>query len=85
MLRVETGLTPKQAVLAWMETAHRYPSLVTYLDSVFANSNTEFPLDWLEAKLHAAVSQALRGQLPARIDQAKRAAYRRRRSFREDA
>ena len=76
MVRVETGLTPKQAVFAWMEKAHRFPSLFAYLGSVLADSDAGYPLDWLEAKLDAAVSQALRGQLPARIDRAKKAAYR---------
>jgi hypothetical protein len=73
---IETSLTPTQLVLRWLDEAHAFGDLESFVRSQLAEPSVEGPLDRLA---HEAVSGArakLRGKRPEVVDTAIRSALR---------
>lgn len=72
LARVEAALTPTQLVLRWLEEAHRYEDMPSYMRSLIDLPIGDFPMDRLcrEAKETAMVRS--RGRPTADIDKAVR-------------
>jgi hypothetical protein len=60
--RLQLSLTPRQAVFAWMEEAHRTGSLETVLRSLKDTPPHELPLVRLRSQVSMAVLRAMKGE-----------------------
>ncbi|MBM4437388.1 MAG: hypothetical protein FJ029_09165 [Actinobacteria bacterium] len=60
--RIETSLTPSQAVMLWMEEAHRHGSIRAYATWLVDQPDAVFPLFWLCDRVEPPVRQAMKGQ-----------------------
>ena len=62
MDRIETSLTPTQAVVLWMGEAHRFPSVAAYVDSLVDGPDTAWPLHRLAELIEPATLEAVKGR-----------------------
>lgn len=60
--KVETSLTPKQAVLLWMEEAHSHGSIQAYALWLKEQPESAYPLVRLPRQVREAVRTAMKGQ-----------------------
>jgi hypothetical protein len=60
--KLEVSLTPKQAILLWMEEAHQYDSMREYCLSLKPGPDSAWPLAILPDKVSKAVEQAMKGR-----------------------
>jgi len=73
---VETSLSPTQLVLRWLDEAHAFGDLESYVRSQLAEPSAEGPLDRLAREAVSGVRASLRGKRPEIIDGAIRSALR---------
>jgi hypothetical protein len=73
---VETALTPTQLVLRWLDEAHAFGDLESYVRSQLAEPSAEGPLDRLAREAASGARTSLRGKRPEIIDAAIRSALR---------
>jgi hypothetical protein len=60
--KIEVSLTPKQAILLWMEEAHQYDTMEQYARSLKPGPESAWPLAILPEKVATAVEQAMKGR-----------------------
>jgi hypothetical protein len=59
--KIEVSLTPKQAILLWLEEAHRYDTMEQYARALKDGPDSAWPLAQLPEKVSRAVEQAMKG------------------------
>jgi hypothetical protein len=73
---LETSLTPTQLVLRWLDEAHAFGDLESYVRWQLAEPSFEGPLDRLAREAATGARASLRGKRPEVIDAAVRSARR---------
>jgi hypothetical protein len=73
---LEASLTPTQLVLRWLDEAHAFGDLESYVRSQLAESSVEGPLDRLAREAVRGARASLRGKRPEIVDAAVRTALR---------
>jgi hypothetical protein len=73
---LETTLTPTQLVLRWLDEAHAFGDLESYVRSLVVQSVLDGPLDRLAHEAVSGVRASLRGKRPEVVDAAIRSALR---------
>src|SRR5664280_467229 len=73
---IETSLTPTQLVLRWLDEAHAFGDLESYVRSQLAEPSSEGPLDRLAREAASGVRVSLRGKRPEVVDAAIASALR---------
>ena len=58
---IEESLTPKQAVILWMEQAHQHTSMYEYVKSLEGGPETAYPMYMLPNQVEKAVQDARHG------------------------
>jgi hypothetical protein len=76
LARLEASLSPTQLVLRWLDEAHAFGDLESYVRSQLAEPSVEGPLDRLAREAASGARASLRGKRPEIIDAAVRAALR---------
>ncbi|HZA24727.1 MAG TPA: hypothetical protein VFA32_19375 [Dehalococcoidia bacterium] len=74
--KLEVSLTPKQAILLWMEEAHQYDTMEQYVRSLKPGPESAWPLAILPEKVATSVEQAMKGQPKQEIARKARQAIR---------
>jgi len=74
--KLETNLTPKQAVLLWLREAHAFNGVVEYVRHLKGQPDSARPIDKLTAQVAEGVKQTLKGKPREEIDRAVRQAHR---------
>ncbi len=72
--KLESNLTPKQAMLRWMMEAHQFGSLEEYAAHMKSQPDDAWPLRRLGDQMRAAVRQSFKGRPEIAINQALRRA-----------
>ncbi|MFQ6028639.1 MAG: hypothetical protein ACE5Q6_14225 [Dehalococcoidia bacterium] len=72
--KIELHLTPRQAVLLWMEEAHQFGTLEEYAHHMKTQPDSAWPLRRLGDQMAASVERALKGKPKAEIWQTLRQA-----------
>jgi hypothetical protein len=72
----ENSLTPAQLVLRWLDQAHAFGDLESYVRSQLAEPSAEGPLDRLAREAASGARDSLRGKRPEIVDAAVRTALR---------
>ncbi len=70
--KLESHLTPKQAMLLWMSEAHQFGTLEEYAHHMKTQPDDAWPLRRLGDQMGASVEQALKGKPRSIIDRAQR-------------
>jgi hypothetical protein len=73
---LETSLSPTQLVLRWLDEAHAFGDLESYVRSQLAEPSAEGPLDRLAREAASGARASLRGKRPEVVDAAVRTALR---------
>jgi len=73
---LETSLTPTQLVLRWLDEAHAFGDLESYVRSQLAEPSSEGPLDRLAREAASGVRVSLRGKRPEVVGAAVASALR---------
>jgi hypothetical protein len=73
---IETALTPTQLVLRWLDEAHAFGDLESYVRWQLAEPSFDGPLDRLAREAASGVRASLRGKRPEIVDAAVRSALR---------
>jgi hypothetical protein len=73
---LETSLSPTQLVLCWLDEAHAFGDLESYVRSQLAEPSYEGPLDRLAREAVSGVRTTLRGKRPEIVDAAIRSTLR---------
>src|SRR5919106_1984750 len=60
--KLEVSLTPKQAILLWMEEAHQYDTMEQYVRFLKPGPESAWPLAVLPEKVATAVEQAMKAR-----------------------
>ena len=68
--KLESNLTPKQAMLHWMAEAHQFGSLEEYARHMKTQPDNAWPLRRLGDQIRAAVEQTLKGRPKEEINRA---------------
>jgi hypothetical protein len=76
LAKVETSLSPTQLVLRWLDEAHAFGDLESYVRSLLAEDTAEGPLDRLARQVEHGVRISLRGTRPEVVNKAVRTALR---------
>ena len=76
LAKVETSLTPTQLVLRWLDEAHAFGDLESYVRSQLAEPSSEGPLDRLAREAASGVRVSLRGKRPEVVGAAVSSALR---------
>jgi hypothetical protein len=76
LARLETSLSPTQLVLRWLDEAHAFGDLESYVRSQLAEPSAEGPLDRLAHETASGVRTSLRGKRPEIVDAAIRSGLR---------
>ena len=76
LARLETSLSPTQLVLRWLDEAHAFGDLESYVRSQLAESSVEGPLDRLAREAASGVRESLRGKRPEVVGAAVASALR---------
>jgi hypothetical protein len=74
--KLELSLTPKQAILLWMEEAHQYDTMEQYVRSLKPGPEAAWPLAILPEKVSTAVEQTMKGRPKQEIARVARQAVR---------
>ena len=74
--KLETGLTPKQAFILWLQDAHSFNGVKEYVQSLKGQPDDAAPIPRLTDQVEHAVKQRLKGQPREEIDKAVRQAYK---------
>jgi hypothetical protein len=76
LARLETSLSPTQLVLLWLDQAHAFGDLESYVRSQLAEPSSEGPLDRLAREAASGARASLRGKRPEVIHAEVRTALR---------
>jgi hypothetical protein len=76
LARLEASLSPTQLVLRWLDEAHAFGDLESYVRSQLAEPSSEGPLDRLAREAASGVRVSLRGKRPEILDAAVASALR---------
>jgi hypothetical protein len=76
LARLESALTPTELVLRWLDEAHAFGDLESYVRWQLAEPSAEGPLDRLDREAAAGARASLRGKRPEVVDAAIRSAQR---------
>ncbi|HEY4896737.1 MAG TPA: hypothetical protein VII01_11665 [Solirubrobacteraceae bacterium] len=76
LAKVETSLTPTQLVLRWLDEAHAFGDLESYVRSQLAEPSSEGPLDRLAREAATGARTSLRGKRPEVVGAAVSSALR---------
>jgi hypothetical protein len=76
LAKVETSLSPTQLVLRWLDEAHAFGDLESYVRSQLVEPAAEGPLDRLAHEAASGARASLRGKRPEVVGQAVRSALR---------
>jgi hypothetical protein len=77
LARLEASLTPTQLVVRWLDEAHAFGDLESYVRAQLLESDpSEPPLDRLYREAQSGARAGLRGKRPEVVDQAVRSALR---------
>jgi hypothetical protein len=76
LARLETSLSPTQLVLRWLDEAHAFGDLESYVRSQLAEPSSEGPLDRLAREAATGVRVSLRGKRPEVVGAAVASALR---------
>jgi hypothetical protein len=74
--KLEVSLTPKQAILLWMEEAHQYDTMEQYVRSLKPGPEAAWPLAILPEKIATATEQAMKGRPRQEVARVARQAIR---------
>ena len=74
--KLETGLTPKQAILLWFQEAHGFNAIFEYIHHLKSQPDSAAPIPRLTDQVAEAVKQTLKGHPREEIDKAVRQAYK---------
>ncbi|HZA24144.1 MAG TPA: hypothetical protein VFA32_16335, partial [Dehalococcoidia bacterium] len=74
--KLEVSLTPKQAILLWMEEAHQYDTMEQYVQSLKPGPESAWPLAILPDKVATSVEQAMKGRPKQEVNRVARRAIR---------
>ena len=74
--KLETGLTPKQAILLWFQEAHGFNTIFEYIHHLKGQPDSAAPIPRLTDQVAEAVKQTLKGHPREEIDKAVRQAYK---------
>ena len=74
--KLETGLTPKQAILLWFQEAHGFNTIFEYIHHLKSQPDSAAPIPRLTDQVAEAVKQTLKGHPREEIDKAVRQAYK---------
>jgi hypothetical protein len=74
--KLEVFLTPKQAILLWMEEAHQHDTMEQYVQSLKPGPESAWPLCVLPDKVATAVEQAMKGRPKQEVGRVVRQAIR---------
>ncbi len=74
--KLETGLTPKQAILLWFQEAHGFNTIFEYIHHLKSQPDSAAPIPRLTDQVAEAVKQTLKGHRREKIDKAVRQAYK---------
>ena len=74
--KLETGLTPKQAILLWFQEAHGFNTIIEYIHHLKSQPDSAAPIPRLTDQVAEAVKQTLKGHRREEIDKAVRQAYK---------
>lgn len=73
---IEESLTPKQAVILWMEQAHQYPSMYQYVMSLEGGPETAYPMYMLPNQVEKSVQTMMKGKPRLEVSRAIRSAVK---------
>ena len=73
--KLETGLTPKQAILLWFQEAHGFNTIFEYIHHLKSQPDSAAPIPRLTGQAAEAVKQTLKGHPREEVDKAVRQAY----------
>jgi hypothetical protein len=76
LVRLETSLSPTQLVLRWLDEAHAFGGLESYVRAQLAEPSAEGPLDRLAREAESGARASLRGKRPEIADAAISSALR---------
>ena len=74
--KLETGLTPKQAFILWLQDAHSFNGIKEYVKSLRDQPDDAAPIPRLTDQVEEAVKRTLKGRPREEIDKAVRQAYK---------
>ena len=74
--KLETGLTPKQAILLWFQEAHGFNTIFEYIHHLKSQPDSAAPIPRLTDQVAEAVKQTLKGQPREDINRAISQAYK---------
>jgi hypothetical protein len=74
--KITTALTPRQAMLLWLEEAHQFPSMVAYMRSLVGKADPAFPLYRLPLQVEQATRSAMKGEPRDLVERAMRSGIR---------
>ena len=74
--KLETGLTPKQAILLWFQEAHGFNTIFEYIHHLKSQPDSAAPIPRLTDQVAEAVKQTLKGQPREDINRAISQAHR---------
>jgi hypothetical protein len=74
--KLQLSLTPKQAILFWMEEAHQYDTMDQYVRALKDGPDSSWPMATLPQQVAGAVEQALTGRPRKEISRGVRQAIR---------
>ena len=74
--KLETGLTPKQAILLWFQEAHGFNTIFEYIHHLKGQPDSAAPIPRLTDQVAEAVKQTLKGQPREDINRAISQAYK---------
>ena len=60
--KLESGLTPKQAILLWIQEAHTFRSVEDYVGDLMNQPKSAWPMARLPDQVEAKVRESLKGQ-----------------------
>ena len=60
--KLETGLTPKQAILLWFQEAHAFNAIEEYVRHLKTQPDSAAPIPKLTTQVEEAVKQTLKGK-----------------------
>ncbi|MDA1129785.1 MAG: hypothetical protein O2913_13995 [Chloroflexi bacterium] len=74
--KLESGLTPKQAILLWLQETHAFNRMEEYVCHLKTQPDSAAPLHKLTIQVAEGVKQILKGKPKEEIDRAVRQAYK---------
>jgi len=74
--KLETGLTPKQAILLWLQEAHSFKGIEEYVRHLKNQPDNASPIDRLSTQVEEAVKLTLKGHPREDINRAVRQAHK---------